>query len=614
MSAPDNKKDEAAVIHLTMEIALRNMFSEYVTARGVTAEQAIENGLTPATDQDPRAQTIPMVKAHAEKRKGEKKPALPGMLIDYGNDHYSFRYFGDEADFPRGVDGDRVKLANRGGEAVPVFLPRCVDWNDLTPGTQVRSCESALKAVACAVRGEIAVGLNGVWGWSADKRLHPQMAYLYKARGFIPNVTFDSDAHPGKAFKEHVAKAQSDFVAALYNVCKVETVWITDVPSKDDCYVQCIGEFLAGGGTAADLEELTYEVDADGTPALASTSVLDLLAKDLPAPKPIVEGFIDAGECNMLISPPKVGKTRLALTAALQIASGKGPMIDIPGLECHRSKVLLFVMEDREFNLQQNLSSFIHDLELSVGDIADQLNIVQDLPHGLDLIVKLDKEAKRFKPDLVIIDNLTSLGIIEARNEPIGTLVQREYAKLNRFTQWAHANGVALLLLIHSKKNAGALGNISDKTNSTGTQAGAVDNTSALDRIDASKGLGETYRRFMTQARNHSAIDAVVTVDGRPVTYAGDWWNYNVTEALMTIAVAVRGVIKESQPRQGEKFVWVSAEAIAKLVGKNANTVRKQCVDLVGKGWFDSREGMGGGYTLTARAEEALNGRTKEKF
>jgi hypothetical protein len=580
-------------------------FVKYLADRGLTFEQAVTNGLTLTSNTSEQALTIATVRKHY----CDTGKTIPGMLISYGDGLYTFRYLCDEEDYPTDANsGKKVKLANPSGKGGLLFFPPCIDWANLPAGIKVHICESALKAVTMAVRGRAAIGLNGVRGWSSGKRIVAKLVESFRDRGWIPVITFDANAHDGPAFNPEVASAQSALVAALYGACSVEQVFIVKVPCEHDLYDQGIDDYFGGGGTLAELDALTYEVDADGTPTLSGHNLEDFLDVEFIQPTAIVSGFISTGECNLLTSAPKAGKTRIALTAALQIASGKGPMLGIPGLTCHRSKVLLIIMEDADFNLKQTLKEFMDYLGLTLDDIRGQLKLVTKLDKGLDLIVKLDRECKDFKPDLVIVDNITSLGIIESKPEPIGNLIQREYAKLKRFSTWSQTKGVALLLLAHSKKGAASQGNIADKTNSTGTQAGAVDNLASLDRPDKSKNLGETHRRFMTQARYHKAIDVVVTVDAEPVTFAGDWWAYDLSDVLASIAVTVRELVREGKPQPGEEHVWVSTQDIAKRRGANINTIRNQCQTLVAKGWLEPKLGREGGYTLTSRATEALDG------
>jgi hypothetical protein len=328
-------------------------------------------------------------------------------------------------------------------------------------------------------------------------------------------------------------------------------------------------------------------------------------------PTPVVEGYISLGECNLLTSAPKCGKTRFALTAALQIASGRGDMLGIPTLTCHKSKVLLFVMEDAGHQLQQTIQRFMKDLGITTADTAGHLNIQRVLPDRSDMLVKIEAVIRKgFKPDLIIIDNLTALGIIEQRAESVGTLVLREYNKLKRFSSWSQQNHVAMLLLAHSKKGASNAHNISDKTNSTGTQAGAVDNLGSLDSFPPSRNMGADQRSLTTESRYYRKLDVVLNIGEGMVEYVGDSWDFNLSEKEQVIATTILHLMDSKRARTGEQgIIYISGEDIRSLAGGAISTIINQCGKLVSKGWLDSARGSNGGYTLTNRATAALVGR-----
>lgn len=572
----------------------------YFSERGWTVEEAVQHGFIPMFDTDTRAQVITTVKRHALRM--DMKP-LPGYLIDYRNGYVVFRYCCDKDDYPVDVNtGKTIKLAVPSGRAVIPFLPPTIDWDNLPAGTRVYICESALKAASCCRVGLPAIGLNGVTTWSKDKRITPELIKMFRVRGWVPVITFDANAHPGDAHNPSVAKAQTALVKALFVVCGCANVYVCAVP-YNTIYDQGIDDYLAAGATAADVERCVYEVDADGTRPLSSSAIGDFVQQPAPIPDPIVTGFISLGECNLLMSPPKVGKTRIALTAAVQIASAQGPLLGIPDLIIPTPrKVLLVVLEDAKYNLQQALKNFCSDLGIDFNQITDTLRVVTGIPHGSNVLVKLDGEVKRFKPDLIIIDNLTRLEMIEGHREELKSLplLQREYQKVQRFTSWGRDNSVAMLILLHAKKGSAAASTVSDKTNSTGTLAGAADNLASLERITEKYELPVEYRRFVTNARSYRDYDAVLEVSDGPTMYVADWRMLDIT------AQGQRYLIALFRMSKGEGG-YFSAEKIAEALGvRSVQSVRNALGRLVEKGFVNSKEGKDGGYMLSTVGLEAV--------
>lgn len=579
-----------------LEAAAEKYFGE----RGMTVEKAVARGFIPMFDTDERAQVITTVKRHAV-RSGAVP--LPGFLIDYRDPsgYVAFHYLCGEEDYPTDINsGKKVKLAVPSGRGIIPFMPHGVDWENLPVGTEVHICESAFKAVACCDHGRPGTGLNGVFTWSKDKKITPELIHMFRVRGWIPVITFDANAHPGPAFNPQVAKAQAALIQALFAVCGCSKVRVCEVP-YDTIYDQGVDDYFAKGGSIAGLDANTYDVDADGTRPLASSNLGDFLLQEFAAPDPIVVGFIGLGECNLLVSPPKAGKTRIAFTAAVQIASGSGPLLGIPAFVIQRPhKVLLVVLEDAGYNIQKTLVSFCKDLDINPSALSSTLRLVTGIPMGSDVLVKLDGEIKAFKPDLVILDNLTRVEMIEGRISTESSPLQREYQKVNRFTAWGRKHSIAMFLLSHSKKGAGSAHDVSDKTNSTGTMAGAADNLSSIERIPEKHDLPEQYRKFKTNARGYSDVETVVEVGEGPTMFIAEWKKLDISAVSQKYLAALYQLEKESAD-----FIPASAIA-ARVGGKSVQTVRNALGRLADRGFTNVREGIGGGYRLSPAGVEAV--------
>lgn len=601
MKAP--RRPGAQVISITPPEppdVLFSRFEEYLSTRGVTPDQAIDNGLTPAFDSDERAQKIATVRQHAQARKEQGLPPLPGILIEYTPSYHTFRYLCDEHDYPtqdvNKRDGKPVKIASPAGRGSLPFQPRCVHWDKLPKGTRVYVAESALKALALSLAGFPAIGLNGVYTWSKDKALHPELVALFAQHEWLPVIVFDANAHPGPRFNPKVAKAQSALARALYDECGVEVVHVLRLPyhgRRDQGVDDYLGRAEVMSVAIAELAGMVYAVEPDGSPSMRVLGSDAFSRQDFQAAIPIIDNLIDRGESALLVSAPKCGKTRVALMMALSVANGGVNLFGCPDLRCHAARVLLVALEDKPGELHRNLERFAAAAGLRYPHPNLLLVTEDDYPDGSFIETKLDQALKQY-PDLslVILDNHTKLELLAGRPEPDGTLVQREYVKTKRYTDWCRKTNVASLVLFHAKKGSGSTSTIADKTNSTATAAGAMDNMIALDFKKVEVEADKLLRRFTTQMRTHRSTDIMLSFDADGVTYSGEPWEYDTTEKQMAYVITIYELGGEN----------ITAKRIAEKLNKPSSTVTNAIQPLIARGWVDSLPGPTGGYSLTPRA------------
>lgn len=591
------------------ELYLRDTLRDYLSTRGVTYEQAIENGIIPAWDSDPRALTIQTVKRHHEQRQRDNLPDLPGFLIQYSETYYTFRYLCDEEDYPTDVNrGKKVKLACPSGKGIPPHLV-LTELAKLPPGTGIRITESVLKAIALRVRRHPAIGLNGVFTWGKQGALHPDLLAAFTKYNLIPVICFDANAHPGPASNPDVVKAQKSLIVALYDA-GCETVKVEIVPPKNGRRDQGLDDYLGAGGKVDDLDR--YTAEPDGTKAVKVYTAKEFSAQDFPAAVPVINGIIDRGESNMLISPPKVGKTRMALSTALAASNGKADLFGNPDWYVPEPVLTLLVaLEDKQSEIHRNATNFAAAAGLRYPN--DHLLILTDLPDGADVLAKIEQVRKKHPAlGLIILDNFTIAESTAGRREAEGVpLTIREYRKTKRYTDYARASNIAMLILFHAKKGAGSQSTIADKTNSTASAAGGVDNNMSLDRPPKrDTQLEEHHRIFSIQARTHRGGEFVLGIEEDGVYFLGELREFDMTDTQSQYLVAIWTRARD----KGDERTFVTAEEIVKLMpptqaGKPRalSTVFNAIRSLVRKGHVEGQLGPNGGYRLTAAGAELMS-------
>ncbi len=133
LDPPRDKNDE-----------LLELFIDYLVPRGVTPDQATDNGFLPVYDSDERAQKIATVRYHANHRKELGLESLPGFLIQYSEDYHTFRYLCEEQYYPtqdvNKRDGKPVKIASPAGRGSRPFLSKLFLSMKPPKGSRVYLC------------------------------------------------------------------------------------------------------------------------------------------------------------------------------------------------------------------------------------------------------------------------------------------------------------------------------------------------------------------------------------------------------------------------------------------------------------------------------------------
>lgn len=218
-------------------------------------------------------------------------------------------------------------------------------------------------------------------------------------------------------------------------------------------------------GDWASIVQLRQELDRlKHRPPLTLTA-RELLAMEFPPLRWIVEGVLPEG-VSLLVSPPKVGKTRLATQLAIAIASG-GYALNHQATVCQTMDVLYLILESGNRRAQKDLRQLGGD----APHMGDRLHVAADwrrLSAGgaADLEQWLDAHPT---VKLVIIDTLAA--VRNAGHGGSGFLYSEDYLVGATIKSLADKRGVSVVLIHHSRKGDAedVLETVSGSTGVTGS-------------------------------------------------------------------------------------------------------------------------------------------------
>ena len=167
-----------------------------------------------------------------------------------------------------------------------------------------------------------------------------------------------------------------------------------------------------------------------------------LMSEQLPELHYVVEGFLPQG-LVLLASPPKYGKSWLALQLCLAVSAGQSFL----GIPCRKAACLYLALEDGKQRLQKRLRRQL-----------DGRGIPRDLyleTHAASLGEGLQAQLELFlgrHPDcrLVVIDTLQK--VRDNASDSRGSVYAADYADMGRLKAFADRFGLCLVLVHHLRK------------------------------------------------------------------------------------------------------------------------------------------------------------------
>jgi len=287
----------------------------------------------------------------------------------------------DPKDFrQRRPDGSGTWVWNlKGVKPVLYRLPEVL--KAVREGRTVYVCEGEKDTDALRAKGLTATTNSG-----GAEKWRPEYAEALKGASVV--ILPDNDA-PGK---RHAAKV----AASLYG--KAESVKIVELTNRNGHQVKDVSDWLAAGGTVAELERLANETP-EYKPKESDISLVCMAEVKPETVSWLWLPYIPLGKLTLLEGDPGIGKSWVSLGIATGVSLGKG----LPGTEAIESaSVVLASAED-------GLGDTIRPrLDAMGADVSKIYAIKGSLDFGNNGLAILEGVIDRVKPSLVIIDPLVA--------------------------------------------------------------------------------------------------------------------------------------------------------------------------------------------------------------
>ena len=345
-------------------------------------------------------------------------------------------------------------------------------------------------------------------------------------------------------------------------------------------------------------ERLKPDIEERKMPeGLPSTfSLEELIDMKLPDTKWIVEDLLPPG-LALLAGPPKLGKSQLALSMALDVASGK-PVLG--RYASHKSTVLYYDLESGHHLLKERIVPLMRAKSLTVKDIKGCFGVSLVLDSGADAFKQIRIDIKD-NPEvkLIIVDIFAK---IRDAAESRRSAYQLDYEAMSGFQDICLEHPELCILLVHhTNKRANAnTDHWQDRISGTAGLAGGTHTNFVLDRI-SKQGLQpdeyellKNFAVFFAAGKRVKEIDLVLekAPNGLGEWLISDLKAYEVTQT--SSQKAIMDTLRSDPAR-----LWSSTE-VAAVLGKSSNTMKEIMRRMASRGEIVSPTGKG--YTLPSLA------------
>ena len=310
--------------------------------------------------------------------------------------------------------------------------------------------------------GLVATTAGGANNWKSEFAAH--------FAGAIRVIILPDNDEPGMKLAQRV----------LEDVSKVaKDASILEFPGMP--YKGDVSDWVASGGTRMELERLV-NISSSGLKLMDASAIADIQA---PIMKFAVEGLVPVG-LTLLAGAPKTGKSILALELTHSVATGK------QALNAHRShpgRTIYVSLEDPAWVTKDRMGR-------TYGEVPRGWYLTNDSPGDIrrNDWKTLSKSVKAVGDvRMVVIDTLNAM-----RDTTSGkgstSVYYDDAAFAKRMHEWALSNGVALVVIHHTKKG---------------------DSADVLDEVSGSKGLTGSADAILIFKRERFADNGELLVLGR---------------------------------------------------------------------------------------------------
>lgn len=236
-----------------------------------------------------------------------------------------------------------------------------------------------------------------------------------------------------------------------------------------------------------------------------------VLATDYPPVKWVIPGILPSG-LALLGGTVKQGKSVCALDIALAVASNG---VAMGGLDCRQGSVLYLTLDND--TLSRIKSRTVHLLG-HVPSASFPIEVHTSWPVGVEAVAAAMEWAEETAdPLLVVIDTLVRAEPTFEGDGRMGAYSQ-SVAVLSRWSDFAQANGIAVLAVHHTRK---------------GGSGAVMENEDWIDRFLGSRGLVATAQTLLMIESERGAEEGIFHVAGRDVKHQDlalmrRGWGWNV--------------------------------------------------------------------------------------
>lgn len=259
---------------------------------------------------------------------------------------------------------------------------------------------------------------------------------------------------------------------------------------------------------------------------------------------------------TLLVSPPKIGKTRLASQLAVSLSSG-GYALNHKDTIVNKTKVLFMALESGDRRAQK-------DLKQMIDNPPDGLFIVTEWPRLNDGGATALEEWLDDNPDctLIIIDTVAK--VRDSNHGGNGFMYTADYEAGARIKSIADKRGISILLLHHANKMNDDGKDLMDTVSGSTGVTGSVDHILFLkrNRLEEDGLMTLISRDFEDRQFAMTFKDGLWTLVGSPDEAADDGWRGDgQSSSRHEILTALR-----KEP--------MKPADLAVTLGKNPNTTR----------------------------------------
>ena len=300
----------------------------------------------------------------------------------------------------------------------------------------------------------------------------------------------------------------------------------------------------------------------DKPPVKPSMTAAELWAKEFPPLRWLVEGVLPEG-VTLLVSPPKVGKTRLATQLGIALAGG-GYALNHPDHHAAKTEVFILALESGDRRAQKDMKQLIDEPPdgLHFGCAWGRLSEggAADLERWLDAHPSVT---------VLILDTLAK--VRDRGHGGKGFLYSLDYDVGAAIKSIADKRGISILILHHTNKLVDHGGDLLESVSGSTGVTGSVDHILILkrDRLQADGLLTLISRDYEDRAWAMRFESGLWTLVGTPEQAAdeADWRGDGESKARQEIISLLRQAPME--PRE-----------IADRLGKNRTTTRRLLMKL----------------------------------